>query len=476
MLLALLVASCGTSRSAASAATERPVQTDGTAELAARVDAVLAQVQAADGVQPAPRCDDATFLRRATLDLTGTLPEPQVVRAFLADPRSDKRARAVDALLASPDYATHWTAYWDDVLMGPGARSQILDRGAFRRWLERELAQNAPWNQLVFDLVSATGQNSVGGEEARPRFAQAPQVVQAEARADVNGAVNWLLKYRDAPQDLAGSTSRIFLGVQIQCAQCHDHKTEKWKQTDFRQFAAAFARTRPFPIDLKGEMKGIRRVEVRDVDYPVGRGKKAPPEWQAIVASEPTALDGTDLGSSRVPRRALAGWIVSDTNPWFAQALVNRYWAVMTGRGFVDPLDDLRPSNPAIAPEALAALAQDFKTHGYDLKRLLRTICLSDAYQRAAVAVQPGKSGDDDWARARLRTLEPDQLLNSVVAATQLQPALAQRADKQGKSVAQLEMDLQRQVTFLFDVDEEAAADDYAGTVPQAQALLNGGW
>ncbi|MBS2030621.1 MAG: DUF1549 domain-containing protein [Deltaproteobacteria bacterium] len=458
---------------AGSPSTMKFTATAGTEALAAKVDGMLARLQSGANLKPAPIIDDATFLRRVTLDLTGTLPEPDAVRAFLADQSLDKRAKAVDALLASPAYAQHWAAYWGDLLLPLRAQKGIIDRGAFHRWLLHRFNENAGYNQWVFDLVSATGQNSIGGEEALPRNTGDIDDTR-EAQAGVNGAVNWLLQYREAPQDLAGNTSRIFLGVQIQCAQCHDHKTEKWKQTDFRKFAAAFARTQDKPMDGKSEMKGIKRIEVRDINHPVRMGPKAPPEWRDIAMSRPTALDGTDLDHSDMPRRALAGWIVSDKNPWFATELVNRYWGALTGRGFVDPVDDLRPSNPTMAPEAQDALAQDFITHGYDLKRLLRTICLTNAYQRSVSGEQP--KGDDFWARGRLRPLSAEQLLNSIVAATHLEPVLEERAGKQGKSVNLVKFQLQRDVTFLFDVDEAGGDDDtFTGTVPQALMLLNGG-
>jgi hypothetical protein len=472
-LLLLLLSAChGAAPVTAASPLQKPSNDEGTVELAAQVDALLVKRQVEQKLAPAPIVDDARFLRRATLDLTGTLPTPEAIRAFLQDPRPDRRARAIDTLLASPAYATHLTAVWDELLMGARPSPPIVDRGAFRRWLNRRFADDVPWNQVVFDLVSASGLNSLGGEAMLPRHEPPADVDMREAQAGVNGAVNWLTRYRDAPQDLAGSTSRIFLGVQIQCAQCHDHKTEAWKQTDFRRFTAAFAKTRPVPLDVKGEMVGIRRIDVRDEDRIVRGGKMAPPEWREIAKQPPTALDGTPLQSPR-PRRALAGWVVADANPWFARATVNRAWAQLTGRGFVEPVDDFRPSNPPEAPEVLEALAQDFKGHGYDLKRLLRTICLTAAYQRSAIAPEQAVASEL-WTRGRLRPLSAEQLLNTLVSATGAVPVLEQRAEKQGKTLAEVKFQLQRDVTFLFDVDEEGEDDSFTGTVPQALMLLNG--
>ena len=290
----------------------------------AQIDHLIRVEWNKEGIVPAPAVDDARYLRRVYLDIVGVIPSEQDVRAFLNDTSSDKRARAVAALLDSPKYAENWTTYWDALLMGRGRtdNQQVVDRTAFRQWLKGEFQQNVHWNKFVYDLISATGVNSEGGSYAkamgipanppsppnamaRPRSKKAnsapgervfgtaavPSTVpsstapnanntgsankladgkmqdggtmmadgamtpgSAPARtvslpAPVNGATNWTLKYQGKPQDLSGTASRLFLGVQIQCAQCHDHKTEKWKQEDFRRFTACFVNARPRPVD-----------------------------------------------------------------------------------------------------------------------------------------------------------------------------------------------------------------------------------
>src|SRR6185369_2611647 len=165
------------------------------------------------------------------------------VNTFLADTSPDKRRKIVDALLASPRYADHWTDVWDRALLGRDVRGNIVDRQAFRAWLHDKLAANTGYHKLVFELISATGQND----------------------AKDSGAVNWLLKYQDTPQDLAGNASKLFLGVQIQCAECHDHKTEAWKTEDFRRFAACFAKTRAEPTAM-ADMGKKKRFDIKDTD------------------------------------------------------------------------------------------------------------------------------------------------------------------------------------------------------------------
>jgi hypothetical protein len=410
---------------------------------AADLDKTIRAAWAKEGITPAPAVDDARLLRRAYLDITGVIPPIEAVTAFLADGAPDKRGKIIKALLASPRYADHWTDLWDRVLLGRDVRGRLVDRDAFRGWLHGELAKNVGWNRMVTDLLTATG----------------------ESRSEQTGAVNWFVKYRDTPQDLAGSASKIFLGVQIQCAQCHDHKTEKWKTDDFRSFAACFAKTRTDAVG-DADMKQ-KTFAVSDADN-IAMRKRKEPEIKAIVAAKPTALDGTDFSSSENRRQALATWMTAPDNPWFARAAVNRLWAHFLGRGFVDPITDFRPGNPATLPDLLDALAKDFVSSGYDIQRLIQLICATEAYQRAAV----GTGKDKLWSRFRAEPLAPDELLDSLVVATRAD-AVAERGKK---NLEALRERLDKQISFLFDVDEESDAADYDGSIPQALFLLNGGF
>jgi hypothetical protein len=433
-----------------------------------------------DGITPAPAADDATYLRRAYVDIVGTTPPPDVVKAFVADASPDKRKKLVDKLLASPEYAEHWMNYWDDVLMGRETRGNVVDRMAFRQWLRGKFQANAPWNSIVFELVSATGQNSTGGPRAK--LASAMPIVDDKERDEeaaaegVNGAVNYALRFQDAPQDYAGSSSRTFLGVQIQCAQCHDHKTEKWKQEDFRKMASAFLHLRLRQVDQGKGMNGeIRRVDLLDFKNVMPRVGNNP-ETVAITHAKATALDGTDLDKGDDTRKALAKWMTGPENPWFAKAIVNRMWGHFLGRGFVDPVDDIRPSNPTTMPELLDALAADFVAHGYDLKYLTALIASTRTYGLAASGTTAETAAKADpenklWWRFRLVPLGPEELLNAIMRATNVDEA-ARRAGVQ--NMAQLRFQLVRAFTFLFDVDEEFDSHDYEGTVTQALTLLNG--
>ncbi|HEY6461644.1 MAG TPA: DUF1553 domain-containing protein, partial [Polyangiaceae bacterium] len=394
---------------------------------------------------------------------------------FLADrteARAVARTRMIDEVLASPLWADHWTSYWDDVWMGRVARAPDVDRGAFRAWLHDVLARNVAWGEVVTQLLTATGQNSEGGSR-REAYANEGK---GGAAAGVNGAVNWTLRYQKTPQDLAGTASRTLLGVQIQCAQCHDHKTEKWTQKDFQSFAAAFVRTRLVPIDRGKAMGEVKRVELRDLDRPAPRFAKMG-DLGDVTKARPAALDGTGLdGQPGGVRAALARWVTSPQNPWFARAFVNRMWGHFLGRGFVDPIDDLRPSNPPAAPALLDALAADFAASGYDVKHLVRVITGTEAYALAATA--PGESTakvDPEgklWEHFRVTPLGPEELLDALVAATRLDAVV--RATGR-LDLEQVRFKVKQRYGFLFDVDEETDAGEFEGTIAQALALLDGG-
>ncbi len=429
-----------------------------------RVDQLLHQAWAKAGIETAPRSTDAHFLRRVYLDTIGTLPTEMDAREFLLSQSPTKRQDLVERLLASPDYAKHWAVYWDDVLMGQRTKPQIVDRHAFVGFLHEEFKRNQAWNELAYRIVSAEGQNTDG--TTRPRDNMAPWVgVETAPSKDVNGAVNWYLRF-DNPQDAAGSASRAFLGVQIQCAQCHDHKTESWKQRDFNQLAACFARSRIQPItDMGMGMGGMKRVRIDEVPrvVPRVRGDK---EMRDVTNATPKALDGTSFEHERNVRKALAAWITATENPWFARAVVNRMWGHYLGRGFVDPVDDLRPSNTPEAPELFDAITQDFVEHKFDLKHLLRTIILSDAYQRAASPAQ----NDQLWSHFRTAPLGPYELVHSIARASDLEATL----ESQNVDLSSVYLAVASYYSFLFDVDEEFDKEQFEGSISQSLALLNG--
>jgi hypothetical protein len=487
LVAASALAACGSSPATAPPKTPAPV-----APVAPRaatrvpsfgaesIDAALREAWQKQGLTPAPRSDDATFLRRAYVDIVGSIPTPDATTAFVESTAPDKRQKVVDSLLASQEYAEHWMNYWDDVLMGRETKGPVVDRMAFRYWLRARFEANAPWDRMVRDLVSATGQNSIGG--ARVKIPQAMSVPLGTAvpkgdedaadLAKINGAVNWTLRFEGMPQDLAGNASRIFLGVQIQCAQCHDHKTEKWKQDDFRRFASAFLHHRIEPIDRGKPMGNMKRVEVVDLGKVAQRFAKNA-DLGPIAQTKATALDGTDLEKGEGTRKALAAWMTARENPWFAKAFVNRMWGHFLGRGFYDPVDDMRAVNTPTMPELLDKIAADWVLHDYDIPYLIRTICATEAYQLGVTRSANAKPDPENtsWTRFHLVPLGPEELLNSLLRATDLESAV-KKAGIQNMDALRLQ--LVRQYEFLFDTDETDDVPDYSGTVTQALSLLNG--
>jgi hypothetical protein len=454
-----------------SATTSEPTHTASPAVLASTrasaswLDRSMQDAWTKAGKTPSPEVDDATYLRRVSLDLLGRVPTANEVRAALTDVRPDRRARWVDDLLHRPEHAKFMARKWERILMGPEVKDRIADRGAMRRWLEAEFAKNAPWDRMVHDIVDAEGQSSVGGARGPAAYADDPDKARQEKDEGVNGATNFTLRFGKSPGDLAGATSRIFLGVQIQCAQCHDHKTEKWKQTDFRELAATFTHVKARPVDrAKGE---IPVFDVESSDKPNKRVVQMTDE--AILSAHPRALDDTDLAGAD-PRGALAAWMTSRDNPWFSREMVNRVWADLLGGGFVQPIDDFRPSNPAVLPEVLDALAEDFEASGYDLDHLYATICASEAYARSS----PG--GDESprdalFAHQALRPLDSDQLLDSIFTATEADKLIDEKAPQRAGIIKSI---VRRRMGFVFDADSEANGEEREATLQQALFALNG--
>lgn len=452
---------------------------------AARIDAALERAWKRRAVTPAEPADDATFLRRVTLDLTGTIPTPAEVTSFLTDARSDKRPRVVDRLLASSAYVEHWTNYWDATLLGLKVNGQV-DRAAFRAWLRERIAANVPWNQLVYELLTAEGTSSPGGSRKDRNLAIAGMGLPAEdavsrpidvedrgqtPSAGVNGAVNFAVKFLDAPADYPSTVSRVFLGVQIQCAQCHDHKTEAWKQTDFQRFAAGALH---FKTKSEKAADGdIQVVAVEDSAKILSRVGKDP-DAAAIAKAQPASLDGVTLAKGDKTREAFAAWIVDPRSPFFGRAYANRMWAHLLGRGFVDPIDDIRPGNAPQAPEVFDAVTQELVAGGYDPKRLLGALARTRAYglsSRRAKSAAGGPAEIELFSSFRLVPLGPTELLSALSQATAFESA---QSKKRG-NLAQAKLALVRSFQNLFDVDEEFESESFEGSLAQALTLLNGG-
>jgi hypothetical protein len=372
----------------------------GAGALAALIDRRLAEGWQAGGVEPAAPADDAEFLRRVSLDIAGKIPAVAEARAFLDDPAPGKRRALVERLLAGPGYTNHFTDVWMKVLL-PNMNDELevqIYAPDFRVWLRRQFAENVAYDSLARAILT-TPVGEGRGLSLMPFDAKArPSPLAFYASND------------GKPENLAASTARVFLGVRLECAQCHDHPTAKWKRDQFWSLAAFFSgveRRRETNCDLyqyrdvtdRRELAisgGPRQVQARHLDGSV-------PAW------------GSAQGSART---ILADWVVARDNPYFARAAVNRVWSLFYGTGLVDPVDDMYDENPASHPELLDELAVALAAHGYDLKFLVRVLTATRAYQLTSAGYNPGQDDPRLFARMPVRGMSPLQLYASFVQAT----------------------------------------------------------
>jgi hypothetical protein len=320
------------------------------------IDGLVWEKLKSQGLLPSQPCDDATFLRRAHLDIIGRLPTPEEVRSFLADSSSDKRAKLIDALLERPEYADHWAGKWADLLRPNPYRVGIKTVMAMDTWIRDSFRANKPYDQFARELITAEGSTWKNGAAV-------------------------IFRDRREPAELTTMISQLFLGTRLDCAKCHHHPFEKWSQDDFYSFAAYFSRVGRKGTGLSPPISGSEEFilfgKPVKVTHPT-TGKEMTP--RPIFGSAPPVQEGED------PRLALADWIVSGDNELFLQTIANRVWAELMGRGLVDPVDDLRATNPPSNPALLAALGSHLRDQKYDLKQLIRLICNSHVY---GLAVKP---------------------------------------------------------------------------------------
>ncbi len=302
-------------------------------------------------IQPSPISDDAEFLRRVTLDLTGRLPELEAIKSFLSDSRETrtKRSEMISRLIQSEAYADYWTLKWGDLLRSNRKFMSYKGMWTFREWLRESILENKPYDVLVRELLTATGSTFE------------------------NPAANFFLAARD-PKAAMEATTQLFLGIRMVCAQCHDHPFEKWTQDQYYQMAAFFSAIGIRPGFESGEEVIYRKRTENKMRHPKD-GRLINPKFLV------TSLENSGTSGEGNERRNLVTWLTSKNNPFFARAIVNRIWSYFFHRGIINPVDDIRTSNPAINESLLDALAKDFKDHNFDLQQLMKTITNSRVYQ-----------------------------------------------------------------------------------------------
>lgn len=342
------------------------------------------------GIPPSELCTDAEFIRRVTVDLAGRLPTVDEARQFLKDNAADKRDRLIDRLLDSAEYADYFANKWSAVLRNRRRNGNDTPYTyAFHAWIRNALRQNMPYDDFVRSIITATGD-----VHSHPPVAWYREVRTADARME--------------------DTAQLFLGMRLACAKCHHHPFERWSQHDYYGFQAFFSQ-----VEMKSSkynpQQNIRDAVFVKASVPQARN----PRTEQNVA--PTGLGGApmDIPAWQDARHQLVDWMTAPDNPYFARALVNRYWKHFFGRGIVDPEDDLRVTNPPSNPALLDALADDFTNNGYDLKALVRSICRSSAYQLSSTPVAGNAADRQNFSSFYPRRLTAEVLYDAINQVTQ---------------------------------------------------------
>ncbi len=473
------------------------------AALAELIDRALLEQWQQQKITPVAPADDAAWLRRLSLDLCGTIPLREEAAVFLDDERGDKRLRKINEYLADRNCAQNFSYQWSNALLSAAQKQGGPEGARLRPWLEEQLAQNVSFAQIVRELLASSGRN------------------------DENGATSFVLSYTDEIEALSAVTSRTFLGVQIQCAQCHDHPTDRWKQEDFNGFTGFFLGVRDQKI---GEMPPTRRlVDATPGELRIGQLRRLRDALRAAAMGgdadaadlrrrlkrgegdheltdeqltafletlpgtqrqrlekgierqktfgEARFLDGAAYVETddRTRRQALAEWMVAAENPWFAKATVNRLWGHFFGKGLLDPVDDLTGSQDQVLPPLLDLLAQKFIQSNFDLRYLMEAMVRTRVYAL-------GNSLDDDadrrthaerWFAAHpLRPFTAEQVLHSLQRATALEDEKLVRA--KGEEFEAARRKVLEKFRYVFNDDEGGSEDRFAASIPQALFLMNG--
>jgi hypothetical protein len=453
---AVLVTVCLLASPAPSRAADEAVRPD--ASLQTIVDFINAQIRQGwtdNEVEPSPVADDAEWLRRVYLDVVGHIPPLDVVEAFLKDKDKAKRAKIVETLLEDPAYVRHWTTVWTNLCIGQQT-PRFVSRDGMQKFFREAFGRNRPWNDVVRDLVSAEG------------------------HYEQNGAVNYLLAQMQDNDDgvqLTAKTARLFLGMQVQCTQCHNHPFNDWKQDQFWQFNSFFRQTakqehRKFNPMTGQMMDDYAEVTERNFDGPVYFEKRnglMQVAFPIYFGSEIDASNATDR------RRELAKLMTSGDKPQIAPAMVNRMWGHFFSYGFTRPIDDMGPHNPPTHPELLDRLAEEFVKSGFDVKQLIRWITNSEAYSLTSRGTKknerdnPAAGETALFSHLYVKPMSAEQLYDSLIVAT--------NAHKSGRSNwEQTERQRQQwmqQFVRAFGNDMAEESNSFDGTIPQALMMMN---
>ena len=435
-------------------------------DVVARVnEEVKAMWQRAE-VVPTKPASDSEWVRRVYLDLLGRIPTYKETQAFLGDRSKDKKEKLVDALLASDECSEHFSIYFGNLLVGriegQNAAEIGVDKRRFEIWAKESFANNKPWDQWVMELLTAKG------------------------TASKDPPTNFILRVKGDPTEVASRASQLFLGTQIQCAQCHNHPFDEWKQSDFWGMVGFFVRTRVRAVGAVRPGQLYREQEVADVQtneeaqYYIRNDPRLPRQTQfpKFLKDEAEVVNKNEFNNQGIDRRyEFARWVTSPDNQMFSKAAANRMWYYFLGRGIVNPVDDMGSSKRPVSVKLLNELADDFTRSGFDLKRLIKVIVLSAPYNLSSEAPAgvrsktPKPEYGTHFTHFYIKVMTPEQMFYSIVTATGGEDAKGGRSSEAYQAEKN---DLLRQFTTLIDNDENKEVTRFEGSIPLALRLLNG--
>ena len=442
-------------------ATGTEVSTGSADPLASFIDEQIRQTWADNEVQPSPSADDAEWLRRVSLDIVGRIPAATEVTEFLEDEDPGKRAHKIDELLDHPDYVRHFTEHWTNQLIGRNTPRRT-SRSGMRKFLRDAFTRNRPWNEIVYDLVTAEG------------------------HYEENGAVNFMLaqldgnpRREDYHVQATAKVTRIFLGMQVQCTQCHNHPFNEWKQNQFWEFNSFFRQVRRVDHRTLDPESGRRVDDYSELVYqPYDEPVYFEMRNGLIQVAYPKYLSGEEIDPKTQDRRQELARLMCFDAPeqMVAKAFVNRTWADFLGYGFTRPLDDMGPHNPPSHPELLARLSDEFVKSGYDVKQLIRWICNTEVYNLTS-RILPENEFDNPaagevplFSHMYVKTLQAEQLYDSLILATNTHQ-IRVRNDAGTQNQKERWM---RDFLRIFGGNEEDEPTLFSGSIPQALLMMNG--
>lgn len=423
-----------------------------TETVVANIDRLILAGWADNEVSPSARADDSEWLRRVYLDTVGHIPSADEVRRFLADRRPDKRAVVVDTLLDDEDYIRHWTTVWTGLLIGRSNPREV-NRPALQKYLRESFAENRGWDDIVTDFIAAEG------------------------RHDENGATNFLLAHvNNQAVPATAITGQVFLGLQLQCTQCHNHPFNNHKQDEFWAFNSFFKqiKVRDQPISTNPRVREVALINTRE------GGATFYETRQGVMKAVFPSFEGRTIDADDdVDRRSeLAKLMTSGESPQIARAFVNRMWKHYFGAAFTPQVDDMGPHVAVSHPELLDELSRQFVRSGYDAKQLVRWICNSEAYNLTSrFNSDSGNSADDPslgnqplFSRVYVKQMTVEQLFDSLLIATQAHEVFGST----WQSVEEHRQNWLQQFVMAWNTDENDEADLFDGTIPQALMMMNG--